>query len=82
MNWTDELHNNMLCREVLVVEPYKFKSGSRERGACWEKVANNLNGIEHPLFIVDKRAVQDHMPKLIKDFKRKMAAEERASGIT
>ncbi|XP_065067562.1 DNA ligase 1-like [Rhopilema esculentum] len=81
MNWTDE-HNNMLCREVLVVEPYKFKIGSRERGACWEKVANNLNGIEHPLFIVDKRAVRDHVLKLIRDFKRKMAAEEKASGIT
>ena len=67
----------MLCKEMLVIEPYKFKSGSQERGACWEKVATNLNCIEHPLFIVDKRAVRDHMLKLIRDFKRKMAADER-----
>ncbi|XP_065067933.1 histone-lysine N-methyltransferase, H3 lysine-79 specific-like [Rhopilema esculentum] len=80
MIWTEE-HNIMLCREVLVVEPYKFKLGSRERGHCWDTVAKNLNGLAHPSFMVDKRAVRDHFLKLIRDFERKMAKEQRASGI-
>ena len=80
MIWTEE-HNIMLCREMLVVEPYQYKIGSRERGNCWDMIATNLNGIGEPRFIVDKRAVRDHFLKLLRDFKRKMAAEERASGI-
>ena len=81
MNWTKD-HNIMLCREMLVVEPYQYRIGSRERGSCWEKIATNLNSIPQPRLIVDKRAVRDHFLKLVRDYKRKMAAEERASGIS
>ena len=47
----------MLCREVLVVAPCKFKFGSHERGHCWDTVAKNLNGLAHQSFKVDMRAV-------------------------
>ena len=80
MNWTFQ-HDVMLCREILVVEPFRFKHGSRERGQAWEKIANSLNDIERPKFNVDQRAVRDHFLKLERAYRRKMAQEERASGI-
>ena len=71
----------MLCREVLVTQPFQFKHGTRDRGQCWDKIASNLNLIEVPRFLVDQRGVRDRYTKLIKDFKRKRSFEERASGI-
>ena len=71
----------MLCREVLVTQPFQFKHGTRDRGQCWDKIASNLNLIEVPRFLVDQRGVRDRYTKLIKDFKRKRSLEERASGI-
>ena len=81
MNWTYE-HDVMLCREILVIEPPNFKYGSRERGQAWEKIAQNLNQRSAPKFNVDQRAVRDHFLKLERMFKRKVAEEERASGIS
>ena len=81
MNWTYN-HDVMLCREILVVEPFRFKHGSRERGNAWENVATNLNGSGNPKFNVDHRAVRDHFLKLERCFKRKLAEDERASGIS
>ena len=81
MIWTNQ-HDILLCREILLEEPYKFKHGSRERGQCWDKIANSLSHVEKPRFIVDQRSVRDHFMKLEKSHKRKMAAEERASGIS
>ena len=81
MNWTFE-HDVMLCREILVIEPFSFRFGSRERGQAWEKIAHNLNQSIYPKFNVDQRAVRDHFLKLERVFKRKIAEEERASGIS
>ena len=47
MIWTNQ-HDILLCREILVEEPYKFKHGSRERGQCWNRIANALSRIEKP----------------------------------
>ena len=44
MEWTEE-HDNCLCQEILVLEPFKYKKGSISRGQIWEKIANNLNGL-------------------------------------
>eukprot|EP00795_Rhopilema_esculentum_P015927 gene15927-biopygen5310 len=81
MTWTKQ-HDVLLCREVLVVQPFQFRHGTHDRGQCWERIANNLNLVEHPHFIVDQRSVRDRFTKLEKDFKRKKASEERASGIS
>ena len=78
--WTNQ-HDILLCREILVEEPYGFKHGSHERGQCWDRIANALSKIEKPRFMVDQRSVRDHFMKLEKNHKCKMAAEERASGI-
>ena len=42
MEWTEQ-HNVYLCREILVVEPFKFKKGSTERGRHWNLIADSLN---------------------------------------
>ena len=81
MMWTSE-HDTLLCREILVEEPFRFKLGTRERGNCWEKGANNLNKVGNPRFWVDQRAVRDRVLKLERGFKRKIVEEERASGIS
>ena len=81
MLWTKN-HDILLCREILVEEPYKFKHGSRERGHCWDTIANNLNSMKEENFIVDQRSVRDRFTKLEKLHKRKMAEEQKASGIS
>ena len=45
------------------------------------KIANTLNLVESPKFVVDQRSVRDRFTKLERDFKRKIAIEERSSGI-
>ena len=80
MTWSKQ-HDVALCREMLVVQPFKFKHGSRDRGQSWDRIAKNLNKFVHPVFLVDQRGVRDRFCKLQKDYKRKKACEERASGI-
>ena len=80
MAWTEE-QDLLLCREILISQPYKFPFGSRERGYCWSEVANRLNKCHQPRFTVDQRAVRERYAKIEKYFKNRMAKEERASGI-
>ena len=80
MTWTEE-HDTLLCREILVEEPFSYRHGSRERGKCWDRIAESLNKIELPKFSVDQRAVRDRYVKLERAFKRKTREELRASGI-
>ena len=81
MMWTSE-NDVLLCREILVEEPFCFKIGTRERGQCWDRIASSLNTLGSPRFWVDQRAVRDRYLKLERGFKRRKAEEERASGIT
>lgn len=76
MEWTEE-HDNCLCQEILVLEPFKYKKGSISRGQIWEKIANNLNGLELPRFKVSKRAVRERYTLLSEKFK---ADERRREG--
>jgi len=81
MVWSAQ-HDVMLCREVLLVQPFQYKCESRERGHAWDEVADQLCKISEPKFYVDQTAVQERYSKLENGFKRKMAMEERASGIS
>ena len=81
MVWTSQ-HDQFLCREILVEEPYRFKAGTREKGHAWDKIATHLNAYQEVRFIVDQRAVRDRYLKIEKNYKRKMLAEESASGIS
>ena len=58
MEWTEQ-HDNILCQEILVLEPFKAKKGSIARGQIWDKIANNLNSLQHPQFRVRNDLSED-----------------------
>lgn len=80
MTWSEE-HDVLFCRELIVTQPFQYKAGSREKGQCWDSIACKLNGIAKPFFKVDQRSLRDHLNKLLKEYARKKAYEEKASGI-
>jgi hypothetical protein len=75
--WKD-IHEDLLLQEVLLLEPFQYRSGSKERGAVWSTIAENLSksGMK-----VSQRSVREKFDKLVKEFKRKEAMEQRASDI-
>jgi len=77
MAWTPE-HDVLLCREVLLEEPYKYKHGSRDRGQTWERIAQSLNDVDTLNFCVDQRAVRDRFIKIERAFQRNLAKKGRA----
>ncbi|CAH3114141.1 unnamed protein product [Pocillopora meandrina] len=58
MEWKEE-HDLLLCQEILVCQPYKFKERTFERGKIWEEISNHLNTCETAKFRVNKRSVRD-----------------------
>ena len=80
MEWKEE-HDVLLCREILVSQPFKFNERTVERGKIWDEIGNRLNNCQTSKFRVTKRSVRERF-KLIKEkFKRKIQEEEKASGI-
>ena len=80
MEWTEQ-HGNILCQEILVLEPFKAKKGSIAVGQIWDEIANNLNSLQHPQFRVTKRSVRERYTLFSGKFRAKMRDEEKASGI-
>jgi hypothetical protein len=37
------IHEELLLQEVLLLEPFQYRQGSKERGATWTKIAANLS---------------------------------------
>ena len=81
MYWTEE-HNIIVCRDVLFENPYKYKKGSPQRSETWRKIVDILNKCATPQFNVDHRAIRDHINVLVNKHKKKIRADERASGIS
>jgi len=80
MFWSNE-HDVLLCREVVNLNPFTTRKGSTQRSGMWEKIAQILNDCTVLRFSVDKRSVRDHIGILVNKHKRKVRAEEKASGI-
>ena len=82
MVWND-LKDELLCREILLMEPYKFKSRSRERGNIWKEISEHLNSasVDDMFFRVDHRAVRDRFNLLIAHHDQKIKDQQKASGI-
>ena len=78
--WTSD-HDILLCREVLLVEPFNHKPSTRERGQAWDTIADDLNSITDVKFSVNKRSVRDRFNLLVDKFKKQERDLERASGI-
>jgi len=77
--WT-EIHDTLLCREVLLEEPYKYKKGSNEKGKKWTEIAEALNKSEEVKFKVTQRGIRERMERLQKRH-LEMKEEESATGI-
>ena len=81
MEWTYE-HDVMFCKEVRLMQPFKAKKGSPERGRIWNLIAESLNQIDKPKFRVNKRSVKERFNLLAEKYKTKIRNEEKASGIS
>lgn len=73
-------HKIALLREILVVEPFTHKVGSRERGNAGSLIAENSNRSEYE-FIVSMRSVPEKFGKLYEDWLHTEREERTASGI-
>ena len=69
MVWT-ETHKVLLCRVVLLMDPYQFKPSTRERGNVWEANANGLNSVNglNVKFNVSKRKVRDKLNTMLSQY--------------
>ena len=78
--WSND-HDIVMCREVLIVEPYRFKIRSPERGKAWESLAETLNAMSSlsSKFKVTARSVRDRYNLLTKKMQAKLKSEEKAS---
>ena len=80
MRWTQD-HEIVFLRQVLLFEPWQYKTGSSERGKVWEMLSDTLNANTTIYFKVTARSLRDHLRLKLDQFKRKMKNEEKASGI-
>ena len=58
-----------------------YKPGSKERGQCYDRIAESLNAINDVYFKVDQRALWDRIKKLLKFHVNKRNREEKASVV-
>ena len=80
MVWTD-VKDELLFREILLCEPYKFQARTKERRNVWKIIANNLNIMADENFAGDQRAVRERFALIAKKFEEKIKEQEKTSGI-
>ena len=80
MEWTDQ-HGMLFCREVIAFELLTHKPGSKERGHCYDRIAENLIAVKDVSFKVDQRVLRDKIKKLLKFHISKRNQEEKALGM-
>ena len=64
----------------MVVKPYQYKPGSKDSGAAWSTVAEDLNNIKEHNFVVTQKSVRDRFKLVMEKFSRKMSQEIASSG--
>lgn len=76
-------HDVQLLTEVISVEPYRWKHGSRERGDAFRNIAVNLTEIPNSGFppSLNQRSVRTKFFELVESFKKQETQEARATGI-
>ena len=83
MEWTPE-HDVTLCRELLLVNPFKERYKTTKRAKLWDEARASLIKSVTPSFkkSLEKRAVQERYRHLADKFKKKMANERKESGVS
>ena len=80
MIWTLE-QDDALCKQILLIEPFRFRPRTNQSGSAWSKVSDELNKMASLQMKVDQRAVRERFKTIKKKFQDKMRAEENASGM-
>ena len=78
MEWTNN-HDLALAREVLLLQPYRHKVRTIERGKVWQTIADNLNSHTTLRFLVTKKSVREHLKLLLDKYRARMQKERRDS---
>ena len=65
--------------DMASLEVFLHKSGSRERGQVWQKIAANLNG--YPNFFVTLRAVRECFTTIMRKYKAKIRKKVQGTGL-
>ena len=68
--WTRE-HDSFLIREIPAVDPFQYKQSTVKKGQPWTQIADILNSIGSPQFLVSQRSVCERFTKLEKSFTKK-----------
>lgn len=78
------MHDTLLFREILVVNPFQAKKKTGQRAELWQIIAHNLKDLQDPSFkdTLGKRSVQDRYSRLSKKHKKRVSYEKTASGIS
>ena len=79
MKWSEK-HDIFLCREILFMKPYQFKSGSPQSGNAWKNIASDLCEVKEITFNVNQKSVRDRYRLLAEKHKKKMRVQEGSSG--
>jgi len=79
MRWSEE-HDLILCREIIMIQPYKFKPGSKESGHAWSTISTDLNKVSEVKFCTTQKSVRDRYKLLLEKHNKKMRAQLGASG--
>ena len=72
------IHEDLLLREVLLLEPFQYRQGTKEKGTVRSKIAENLTELGMK---ANQRSAWEKFDKLVTEFERKQVAEKRASGV-
>ena len=82
MEWTAQ-HDVLLCRVVIAFELFTRKPGSKERGQCYDRIAESLSAVKDVYFKLDQRplTLRCRITKLVKMHVSKRSREEKASGV-
>ena len=80
MEWTNN-HDIALAREVLLLEPYRYKARTVERGKVWQKIVDNLKSHAVLRFLVTKKSVREHLKLLLDKYRARIQKERRDSGV-
>ena len=81
MDWTEK-HDLCLACEIRASDILKStKKKTVQRAQVWQQIADTLCSYDTPKFTVSKRAVRDRYGIISSKYRKKLSAEERASGI-
>ena len=76
MEWTNQ-NDVLFCREVITFEFFTHKPHSKERGQCYDRIAESLSAINDVYVKVDQRTSRDRVKKLFKFHISKRNREEK-----